>query len=179
LVHAVRTAGHHGGFTLLEVLVVVVIIAVMTTIAMLSIGVLGTDRELDAEGDRFSDVVAAATEQSQLEGRDFGIWFGPARYQVLTYVQRTQLWDSVADDRLYESHELPAGLQVAVELEGRPVPLGAEQPGTPRVPQVLLYSSGDASPYRLVLTRDGSESRWLVDGQPDGTLVVTRPGAAP
>jgi general secretion pathway protein H len=178
-VHAARTAGRHGGFTLLEILVVVVIIAVLTTVAMLSIGVLGTDRELDAEGDRYSDVVAAAAEQSQLEGRDFGIWFGPARYQVLTYVQQTQQWDSIADDRLYASHELPAGVQVAVELEGRQLPLGVGQPGAPRVPQVLLYSSGDASPYRLTLTRDGSESRWLVDGQPDGTLIVTRPGAAP
>jgi general secretion pathway protein H len=178
-VRVVSRRARDGGFTLLEVLVVVVIIAVLTTLAVLSVGVLGIDRELDAEGDRFTDVAAAGIEQAQLEGRDYGIWFGPGRYEVLSYAQRRQRWESVADDRLYESHALPAGLTVRLELEGRPAPIGNDKPGTPRVPQVLLFSSGDASPYRLTLGREGSQAQWIVDGQADGTLLVTRPGAQP
>ena len=168
-----------AGFTLLEILVVLVIIAVLTTVAVLSVGVLGTDRGLDAEGERYSDVATAALEQAQLEGRDFGIRFTAARYEVLTYVVRRQRWESVADDRLYAVHELPAGVGARLEIEGKRIQFDDDKPGVARVPQLLLYSSGDVSPYRLALGRAGSEVAWSVVGEADGTLTVTHPGATP
>ena len=158
---------------------VVVIIAVLTTLAVLSIGVLGADHGLDAEGDRYTDVVKAASEQAGLESRDYGIWFGPAGYAVLVYVERRGRWEALPEDRLYAWHALATGVGTALELEGRPAALGLESPATPRVPQVLLYSSGESSPYRLELSRAGSELKWVVEGRPDGTLLVTRPGTAP
>ena len=167
------------GFTLLEILVVVVIIAVVTVIAVLSVGVLGTDHGLETEGDRYTDTVAAATEQAGLEGRDFGIWFDPGRYEVLAYSRRRDRWEPLPDDRLYAAHELPAGVTMSLEIEGKTLLLGAEQANATRAPQVLLYAGGEASPYRLTLARDGTDSHFGVAGQADGTLVVTRPGASP
>lgn len=157
-------------------MVVVVIVAIMTTVAVLSVGLLGSDRELDSEGDRITDVIAAGTEQAQLEGRDYGIWFGPNRYEVRAFSSRTRLWETLPDDRLYEEHELPSGINPTIEIEGKILQLGLEKPDNPRVPQVILFSSGDSSPFRLTLTREGSELNWLVEGQTDGTLVVTHPG---
>jgi general secretion pathway protein H len=168
-----------AGFTLIEILVVLVIMAVLTTVAVLSIGVLGQDRGLDTEGERYTDVAAAAMEQAQLEGRDFGIRFAASRYEVLTYVARRQRWESVADDRLYEPHELAPGISARLEIEGKPIQFQEDKPGAERLPQVLLYSSGDVSPYRLSFGRDGSAASWSVAGEADGTLKVTHPGAAP
>lgn len=184
---AVRAAGRPAGapatpargFTLIEILVVVVIIAVLTTVAMLSVGTLGQDRGLDDEGDRYTDVAAAVTEQAQLEGRDFGVYFGPASYEVLVYAQSRQRWETVPDDRLYARRELPSGVLPGVEIEGKVLLLDREQLDAERVPQVLFFSSGDVSPYRLTLSREGTDSKWLLEGRADGTLLVTRPGAAP
>ena len=176
---AIASRRRDAGFTLIEILVVIVIIAVLTSIAVLSIGVLGKDRGLETEGERYSDVAAAATEQAQLEGRDFGIRFGATEYEVLTYVTRRQRWESVADDRLYAIHELPAGVTARLEIEGKLIQFADDKPGAPRVPQVLMYSSGDVSPYRLSFARDGSDDAWRVSGEADGTLKVTLPGTAP
>ena len=164
------------GFTLLEILVVLVIIAVMTTVAVLSIGVLGGDRGLEDEGDRYTDVVATASQQAELEGRDYGIWIGPGRYQVYAFSVSKQLWEMLPDDRMYEEHALPSGITVELEVEGRPVALGREKPSEPRVPQVFLFASGDSAPYKLSLSREASDAKWSVDGQADGTLLVTHPG---
>jgi general secretion pathway protein H len=177
-VSPVRVGGVHGrtrGFTLLEILVVLVIITVMTTLAVLSIGVLGVDRGLETEGERYTDVIAAATEAAQLEGRDYGVWFGPAGYQIMVHDEQQQLWNETEDDRLYAAHELPRGVTERLEIEGRLVPPGSTDPEKPRVPQVMLFASGDTSPYHLAFSRDGTESVWSVDGQPDGTMVVKLP----
>lgn len=174
----VRDVRRIGGFTLLEILVVVVIIAVMTTIGVLSMGTLGQDRQLDAEVERYTDVVAAALEQAVLEGRDFGVYFAPAGYQVYVYAAERQRWETVADDRIYEKHALPEGLAARLEIEGRQLQLGADRPGTPPIPQVLVYSSGDVSPYVLTLARTDSEHGIRIEGAPDGTLEVERPEAA-
>ena len=176
---ALAMTRRRAGFTLIEVLVVLVIIAVLTSIAVLSVGVLGKDRGLETEGERYTDVAAAAMEQAQLEGRDFGIRFAATRYEVLTYVARRQRWESVTDDRLYAVHELPAGVTARLEIEGKPIQFDEDKPGEVRLPQVLLYSSGDASPDRLSLGREGSEDTWAVAGEADGTLKVTLPGATP
>ena len=175
-----RAAARHtpraAGFTLIEILVVLVIIAVLTTLAVMSVSVLGRDRELDSEGDRYTDVAAAGTEQSQLEGREFGIWFAANRYQVLAWVPQHRRWEDLPDDRLYEQHDLPPGVTARLEIEGKQI-VFLEKPNQPRVPQVMLYSSGDVSPYRLMLNREGSDQPWTVEAKPDGALVVTRPGA--
>ena len=168
-----------AGFTLIEILVVLVIIAVMTTVAVLSLGVLGVDRGLDTEGERYADVVAAALEQAGLEGRDFGIHFASQSYEVLTYVPRRQRWESVEDDRLYATHDLAAGVLVHLEIEGKPIVFTEDRPGVARVPQVMLFSSGDVSPYRLVLSREGTEATLTIEGASDGTLKVTHPGQTP
>ena len=167
------------GFTLIEILVVLVIIAVMTGAALYRITVTGVDRGLDLEGDRLSDVIAAATQQSGLEGRDLGIHFLPDRYEVLAYSAFTNEWQTLPDDRTYERHELPEGVHLAIEIEGKAAVLKMPVDKEPLVPQVILSAAGDATSYRVTFSREGTDHEFVVEGLADGTLSVRRPGAAP
>lgn len=167
------------GFTLLEILVVLVIIAVLTTLGMISVGTLGADRGLEDEVDRYADVVETALEQAQLEGRDFGVHFTPNGYRVLVYAPQRNRWEAIEDDRAYEPQRWPDGVRPSLQLEGRTVQIAPPRPDTLPVPQVLLFASGDVSPYHLVIEREGTDARYVLEGRPDGTLGVTRPGDAP
>jgi general secretion pathway protein H len=167
------------GFTLIEILVVLVIIAVMTGAALYRITVTGVDRGLDIEGDRLCDVVQAANQQSGLEGRDLGIRFIPDGYEVLAFSGFSNKWAAVTDDRTYERHSLPAGVHLAVELEGKAAVLKMPTEEEPASPQVIISAAGDASSYRVTFTREGTDHEFVIEGQTDGTLKVRRPGATP
>ena len=167
------------GFTLIEILVVLVIIAVMTSAALYRITVTGVDRGLDIEGDRLCDVIAAATQQSGLEGRDLGLRFLPDQYEVVAYSAFTNEWRPLADDRSYERHSLPAGVHLSLEVEGKVTVLKPPADKDPVLPQMIVSAAGDTSSYRVVLSREGSENTFTVEGMTDGTLKVTRPGSQP
>lgn len=167
------------GFTLIEILVVLVIIAVMTSAALYRITVTGVDRGLELEGDRLSDVIAAATQQSGLEGRDLGLHLMPDRYEVLAYSAFRNEWQALAEDRTYAVHELPAGVQMTVEVEGKAAVLKVPVDKEPVVPQIIISAAGDATSYRITFARDGTDHTFVVEGQADGTLKIQRPGATP
>lgn len=167
------------GFTLIEILVVLVIIAVMTGAALYRITVTGVDRGLDLEGDRLSDVIAAATQQSGLEGRDLGIHFLPDRYEVIGYSAMRNEWQTLAEDRTYDRHELPTGVHLAVEIEGKAAILKMPVDKEPLEPQIIISAAGDATSYRVTFSREGTDHEFVLEGRADGTLSVRRPGTPP
>jgi general secretion pathway protein H len=73
------------GFTLIEILVVLVIMTVIISLAVLSIGTTGRDTQLDEESRRIEGLVDILHERALLEGRDFGLRIEPAGYGFLVY----------------------------------------------------------------------------------------------
>lgn len=162
------------GFTLLEILVVLVIIAILASLVMISVGVLGEDRELERTTERLADAIALVQEQAQLEGRDYGMRIETSGYEFLHFDGLEQRWIEVADDPWLRPRELPAGLAFELFIEGRPVLL--RRPGLPeaRLPQLIAYGSGDMTPYRLSIARAAAGRRISLIGGADGTIEVER-----
>jgi general secretion pathway protein H len=164
-----------GGFTLLEVLVVLVIIGIITTMAVVSIGVLGGDHEMDQEVRRLQAVLNQAREEAQIEGRDVGMRFDADGYDFLDYDGRNARWLPVADDPLLRPRRLPAGVTLVLRMESREVKLDPRTPPTdakPAQPQLLVQASGDLEPFELSLHRAGTDAEARVIGLADGTIKV-------
>jgi general secretion pathway protein H len=164
-----------SGFTLLEVLVVLVIIGIITAMAVVSTGVLGRDREMDREAQRLQAILAQAREESMLDGRDVGLRVDRQGYDFLRYNGRIATWELVVGDALLRERELPAGLNASLRLEAREVELKPRTTPTedaPGQPQVVVMASGDVIPFDLLLRRDGTEEVRRVAGTIDGTFEV-------
>ncbi|MCC7199355.1 MAG: type II secretion system minor pseudopilin GspH [Gammaproteobacteria bacterium] len=169
-----RASSRQRGFTLIELLVVVLIIGILVTIATISIGVLGEDSQLESEATRFTDVVELGLEQSQLEGRDFAVLLDDQGYDVRSFDGRTERWLTVEDDPWFRRRELPAGVVFSLMLEGRRIVLKREAELEEPQPQLILYASGDATPYELTLSRPGTPQRITLKGAANGTIEVSR-----
>jgi len=110
-----------AGFTLLEVMVVVVIIGIVVTFAMISFNVLGGDREAEQEARRVVAILSQVRDEAAMQGRDFGMRLEPTSYEFLTLEPRRGGWQAVTDDDLLRSRQLPDGLRMRLWLESREI----------------------------------------------------------
>lgn len=181
-----------GGFTLLEILVVVVIIGILVGVVTLSVGVLGRDTEVEDQTKRLWAVLNQAKEESELLGRNFGVIVDQTGYDFVQFDAKEWAWKSVADDDLYSARQLPPGLSITLVLEGRTVILKPHQErkvvekkpeqedtkpllkktlqDADMAPHIMLLASGDVNSFDLRIEREDSDHRWHVLSKADSTL---------
>lgn len=169
-----------AGFSLLELLVVVTIIGIFAGAAVLSMGALGSDRELEREALRLRGLVDLMQEEAILESRDYGILFAETGYRFYVYDYRQLTWLLVSDDRLLREYALTEPLRLALDMDDREVLLALDFEARGRIeqtePQVTILASGELTPFEIAFYRDLAGGRFLLDAKIDGSTSVTRDG---
>jgi len=159
------------GFTLVEILVVVTIIAVVTAGIVLSVSVTGRDRDLERESDRLLALFNYVREQAELQTREFGIMFQDDGYEFLTYDTRRDSWRSVFEDDALRARRLPDGLGFRLSVDARPVVLNRPKDAKDKTPQVMIFSNGDLSTFTATLEREGGVRSVTLTQDSSGKVV--------
>ncbi len=181
-----RLHGRSGGFTLVEILVVIVIIGIVMSIAILSITLAGGDNQLRDEAQRIVSLVEVARDDSLLQGREFGLEFMQDAYRFVEFDPLTGQWSEIIGDDTLRLRELPEELELELFVEDRRVTLKSdparmsaeeeERPGIERyAPHVLIYSSGDMSPFEVHFVRRIDDGLIAVQGDMAGVLEIVMP----
>lgn len=125
------------GFTLLELMIVIVLMGVLAGMVSLAIGP-SPAREARQQAQDFIRVVQALRERAVLDAREYGVRLQPRGYQALRF--EAAGWTALAS-----MQRLPADVTLGLELDGHEVTLDDGQ----GAPQLLMLSSDEISPFRL------------------------------
>ena len=177
-------SGRAKGFTLIELLVVIAIIAIVTASVLLSINLVGDDREARTEGRRLASLVEVALDEALMQGRDFGLELSKSGYRFVEFDPLTLTWAEIIGDDTMRLRSLPDGVTMELFMEDKRVTLGEElgeieESSSSTVgrdayaPHVLIFSSGDLTPFELHIARDQMEQPVVVTGDLLGKLEVT------
>ena len=168
------------GFTLVEILVVLVIMAVVISMAVLSINVGGRDSQIDEEGRRIVGLIGLLHDQALLEGRDFGMLIEPQAYEFLVYDNMLERWRPYDRNPSFRRRTLPKGLSFSLVLDSRQVVLKAPDPNlsndaAPPAPQVAIAASGEGTPFELTIVRAATGAKKQVSGDAFGKTWLGGP----
>jgi general secretion pathway protein H len=163
-----------AGFTLIEILVVVVIIGVISSLVILTVNLTGEDRELEQEGRRATALLTYAREQAELQTREFGLFCGERGYEFLTFDAYQDVWRPVDEDESLRARQLPAGLFLRLRIEGREIvlrqPPNKKWKENEKVPHLMLFSNGDLTPFELTVEREGEKRSITVSANETGLI---------
>ena len=172
------------GFTLIELMVVVLIVGLMAAGIVLSVGVTGRDTELERESERTFQLIKYAREKAELQTREYGLYCGEREYQFVTFDPRKQIWRPVDEDDALRARQLPEGLKLSLIVEGRRVVLKApeEKPNEKKSkeeeekalrafqPHVMIFSNGDLTSFSLTLERQDPVRSVTISSTDKGTV---------
>ena len=162
-----------AGFTLIEVLVVVVIIGIMATLAVLSVSGRSIEGRLADEARRLHELMLLAGDEAVLQGMELGFVQTAEGYEFL--VLRDGKWQPLEDGGPLRSRAVVRPFYLQLRVEGRPVaPLRPDDKREELKPQVLLLSSGDATEFTLDLRAEQYPPFWRLQGDVLGHLKLER-----
>ena len=151
------------GFTLIEVMVVMVIIGLMLAFATLSLNVGAGPAETEAR--RLAALARLASEEAVLNNTELALRFSREGYRFQTLGESG--WNDLEDDDTFRPRRYPAPLVLEGEIDGEPLSFSEEQG-----PTVFFLSSGEMSAFTLTLAEDHPDApRYRLQGTPVGEVI--------
>lgn len=159
-----------AGFTLVEVMLVMLLIGLLATTVVMNFSGESREERLEKEAERFQQIFQFVAETAMLKQQEWGLYVLPDRYGFLYYNTDDGKWAEADEPAGLQQHELPADITLQLELEGLPGEetnllsklewqldddeQADEDSKIPVLPQVFILSSGEISPFKLLLSEN-------------------------
>jgi general secretion pathway protein H len=156
------------GFTLIEILVVMVLISIILSMAVISLG-NHRERELREEIVRLQQLIQLAQDESILNQRPLAIKFleNGYRFEFQERVEDERIWKTITTPDVLRERSLEQEMEIILRQDGLPVSLENEDSG-----RIVILSSGEMTPFELEMGWPDDEITRLMTASPYGELVI-------
>lgn len=157
-----------SGFTLIELLIVIALVGILAGTVILSLGSpVGGSRQVDAHVTQLINRIELARRFALQRNREWGIDIDPEELRFLEWDPYEARW---AVQRKGPFKPIAALESLPFNLEAE---TGSSRPeARAEQPDVILFSSGETTPFTLWLGRDGDALARAIES--DGLSPVTR-----
>ncbi len=154
------------GFTLIEVLLVVLLIGIVSGIVLLAASPNDSSRLVASETERLAQALSLATDEAVSENQQLGLMLDEKGYRFLDFDEQTKQW-LPSSNPVFAPYELPVNVSLHVLKDDASKTLAinpkeqAKRDQEGLVPQVILLSSGETSAVILELSAQDGEPQTL------------------
>ena len=174
--HRARATLARGrGFTLIEIMVVVVIIGVITAVFIVTFTSGRHDEQLEREAQKLEALFDYVREQAELQTRDYGFRINDRQYSFVVFDVLGNQWRPVEEDDALRVRQFPEGIEPTVVVDGRKIVLDEKKKEIEDfAPTILMFANGDMSSFEVNLQREGGgeSARLYSDEQTNIQLLL-------
>lgn len=153
-----RAAHRQRGFTLLELLVVVSLVGILTGVVVLGFTGADTQQEIKGLAQTLAYRVELARQQALTRNREWGIYVDEQAYRFAEFVPEEGEWEEQSR-RPFDTIDVPEHVTLRLETEGvGELPFADGE----RLPQILVFSSGEITPFTVYLEFADTRDPWVV-----------------
>lgn len=134
-----------GGFTLIELIVVVLIIGLLITMASLSV-TTSTDKSLETEAKRFASLMKLASDETIMNARPMAVQLGKQLYQF-SFGGEVE-----SEDKIFRPREISEHITLNVTIEDEEINFDRLDEGT--FANIYILPSGEMTPFTVIFYQD-------------------------
>ena len=146
------------GFTLIEMLVVLLIIGTTVTFAMLSFGDFGKSKLAKTSAEQMMQYISLLQQKAILENKPIGISIHPSSYHAQKFVIRKG-WQQINKSNVYREQMLPSGVFFYDKKSSNTV-------------DIIVQPSGDISPFTLYLGNQSNPKIVQISSDSNGEVMI-------
>lgn len=146
------TTARLRGFTLIEILVVLLVITILTGVTVTRLPALSRNTDFDLETRRLELLLNMARNEAMLDSAEFGFRLTKTGYVFFRYDDRTQSWQPVEPP--FHERALPEEVRLSLRADKPEFGLSGKN-----IPPLLILSSGETTPVELVMESRSDDLR--------------------
>lgn len=150
------------GFTLIEILVVLVIIGISLSFTLLAFGDFGAGRKAVVSAEQFSAYIKLVQQRAILEVNTLGINVNSEGYETFRF-EKASTWQPMPKNSLFHWQSFPKNVLVTLKSAIR---------NRTKRPDIIINPSGDMSPFTIQFGTPAQPNLALLYGQHNGLLTL-------
>jgi general secretion pathway protein H len=166
-----------SGFTLIEMLVVVVIIGIVISSVTLSIHTQDRGEQMETEMQRIQALLKMAREEAVMQDEDIALKVGENSYSFEVLGEKG--WEPITDDQIFRERKIVDGTELALKVDNLEINFGQQQAaaGEDKIPppRIFILSSGEIMPFELILRTQDQTLQYSLKADQDGTIKLITP----
>ena len=176
---ATNASRQQSGFTLIEMMVVLVIIGIIVSSVVLSIRTDDIEEHMEIEMRRVQALLNLARDEAVLQGHEIALAVEDDSYLFEKFGDEG--WVPITDDRVFRAREVVPGTELSLLIDDFEINLGQQQEETDedvdevKRSRVYILSSGEIMPFELILRKKDQTIEFRVKVEGDGEIKLVMP----
>jgi prepilin-type N-terminal cleavage/methylation domain-containing protein len=164
-----RPSHSQRGYTLIEILIVMLIISIVGVASLLSISTNKNTR-LQNFAKELSNVISLAEQQAMLQPAVLGLVFGKNSLQFYRYQEaygepKKPAWVAINNNSALSKHTLPKNISIVLKIADKVI-----SPSSEPLPHLIITASGGLTPFIIYIGETNAPPRYQVIGSEDGSV---------
>ncbi len=157
---------YNRGFTLIEIMIVIVIIGITIGFALIAFGNFGESKRIFFAADHLINTLRLAQQQTILETSTLGLKIDNSGYQFLR-LQNNSHWTPLSNKGVFKMTYFPKNTSIKLSIINS---------NTADAPAIIFNASGDMTPFTLTFGSTKENKIAVMTGYRNGGLELHAPG---